>query len=79
MPPLGWKNRDTLMGDMPPQSGRRSYDPVLEDRVAAMHAMLTRMRPGSDAEALRALRDAFPEASLSERVAVLSGGVGRTS
>lgn len=78
MPPLGWKNRD-MQGDVPPQSGRRSYDPILEDRVAAMHAMLTRMRPGSDAEALRALRDAFPEASLSERVAVLSGGGDRTS
>jgi len=79
MAPLGGKTCDMLMGDVPPQSGRRSYDPALEDRVAAMHAMLTRTRPGSDAEALKALRDAFPEASLSERVAVLSGVVGRTS
>ncbi len=47
------------------------YDPVLEIRLEAMRALLARIRPGSDAEALRALRAAFPGSSLPERVAVL--------
>ena len=49
------------------------YDPALELRLEAMRALLTRLQPGSDAEALQALRAAFPGSSLTERVAVLAG------
>ena len=49
------------------------YDQALEIRLMAMRALLLRVRPGSDAEALHALRAAFPGSSLAERVAVLSG------
>ena len=48
------------------------YDRTLEIRLTAMRALLERVRPGSDAEALHALRAAFPGSSLSERVAVLA-------
>lgn len=51
--------------------GGDRYDRTLEDRLKAMRALLARVRPGSDAEALHALRAAFPGSSLSERVAVL--------
>jgi hypothetical protein len=40
-----------------------------------MRSLLARMSPASDAEALKALRDAFPQSSLAERVAVLAGGM----
>lgn len=73
MPSQSWKKSDTLVGDAPPPAGERGWNPVLEDRLAAMRAMLATMRPGSDAEALRALRTAFPETSLAERVAVMAG------
>ena len=49
------------------------YDQALEIRLMAMRALLQRVRPGSDAEALHALRAAFPGSSLAERVSVLSG------
>lgn len=52
-------------------SGR--YDQELEIRLMAMRALLQRVRPGSHAEALHALRAAFPGSSLAERVSVLSG------
>lgn len=45
---------------------------LLEGCVPQMQALLARVRPSSDAEALRALRTAFPSASLADRVAVLS-------
>ncbi len=48
------------------------YDQALEIRLMAMRALLQRVRPGSDAEALHALRAAFPGSSLAERVSVLS-------
>ena len=48
------------------------YDQALEIRLMAMRALLERVRPGSDAEALHALRAAFPGSSLAERVAVLA-------
>jgi len=37
-----------------------------------MRRMLADMQPGSTASALRVLRDAFPEASLEERVRALT-------
>ncbi len=45
---------------------------VLDSRIAEMRRMLADMQPGSAASALRALRDAFPEASLEERVRALT-------
>jgi hypothetical protein len=45
---------------------------ILDRRIAAMRRMLADMQPGSAASALRALRDAFPEASLEERVRALT-------
>lgn len=73
MPSQQWKKSDTVVGEVPPSSSERGWNPLIEDRVAGMRAMLATMRPGSDAEALRALRAAFPEATLAERVAVLAG------
>jgi hypothetical protein len=60
-------------------SGGDGFDPklvgrLLEDRIAAMKRLVLIMGPGSNAEALRALRDAFPDAPLSERVAALQRG-----
>lgn len=49
------------------------FKTALNRRVAAMRLMLDAMAIGSPAEALKALRDAFPDASLDERVrAVIS-------
>jgi hypothetical protein len=45
---------------------------MLDRRIADMRRLLAVMRPGSSAAALRALRDAFPEASLEERVRALT-------
>jgi hypothetical protein len=54
-------------------SGLGRYDQALEIRLSAMRALLARVRPRSHAEALHALRAAFPGSSLAERVSVLSG------
>ena len=45
---------------------------LLDRRIADMRRMLADMLPGSTASALRVLRDAFPEASLEERVRALT-------
>jgi len=45
---------------------------LLDHRIADMRRLLAGMEPGSAASALRALRDAFPEASLEERVRALT-------
>ena len=45
---------------------------MLDRRIADMRRMLANMEPGSAASALRVLRDAFPEASLEERVRALT-------
>jgi len=45
---------------------------LLDRRIADMRRMLADMQPGSTASALRVLRDAFPEASLEERVRALT-------
>jgi hypothetical protein len=56
----------------PVRDGEERYDRPLETRLQAMRDLLARVRPGSHAEALHALRAAFPGSSLSERVAVLT-------
>jgi hypothetical protein len=48
------------------------FEAVLDVRIAAMHRLLDAMAPISVAGALRTLREAFPEASLGERVRILS-------
>ena len=45
---------------------------LLDRRIADMRRMLADMQPGSTASALRVLRDAFPEASLEERIRALT-------
>jgi hypothetical protein len=45
---------------------------MLDRRIAEMRRILAEMQPGSVASALRALRDAFPEASLEERVRAIT-------
>lgn len=45
---------------------------ILDRRIAEMRRMLADMEPGSAASALQVLRDAFPEASLAERVRALT-------
>jgi len=45
---------------------------MLDRRIADMRRLLAGMQPGSAASALRVLRDAFPEASLEERVRALT-------
>jgi len=44
--------------------------------LRAMITLLTHSRPRSDAEALRLLRDGFPEASLAMRVAAFTASTG---
>jgi hypothetical protein len=61
------------LGECPPGHDPARYSPMLEERVAAMRAHLTTMRPQSDAEALQTLRRAFPGASLADRVAAIAG------
>jgi hypothetical protein len=48
-----------------------SFAALLDRRIVEMRRMVHLMQPGSHADTLRALRDAFPDASLAERVAVL--------
>lgn len=59
------------------EAGRTVSHPLagseLEFSIAEMRALLARTRPTSDAEALRALRHAFPAATLEQRVAAMSG------
>lgn len=45
---------------------------ILNDRISDMRRLLADLEPGSAASALRVLRDAFPEASLQERVRALT-------
>lgn len=54
-----------------PDAEVRAARGALDARIAAMRRVLELARPGSHAEALRALRDAFPDAALSERIAAL--------
>ena len=45
---------------------------TLDQRIAEMRRMLAAMKPGSTAGALRALRDAFPDIPLDERIRALT-------
>jgi hypothetical protein len=45
---------------------------MLDSRIAEMRRLLADMEPVTAASALRVLRDAFPEASLAERVRALT-------
>jgi hypothetical protein len=54
-------------------TGQTAYDPELEARIKAMRAFLDALDPGTDAEALKLLRQAFPELPLAERVAACGG------
>lgn len=58
------------LGECPP--GWTPEKGAIDGRIAEMRAHLARIRPTSDAEALRSLRTAFPDVSLAVRVAALS-------
>lgn len=45
---------------------------ALDERISEMRRMLEAMSPGSTRLALNALRDAYPDTSLDERVQALS-------
>lgn len=62
----------TVLGECPPGHDPSQTSPAVEKRVQEMRALLSRVRPSSDAEALQALRTAFPEASLAARVAAMA-------
>jgi len=62
----------TVLGECPPGWVPSQASDSVETRIAEMRALLARMRPASDAEALQALRTAFPEAALSMRVAAIA-------
>jgi hypothetical protein len=51
---------------------REEYSPVLDRRIAEMRRLLAAMQPASTASQLQALRDAFPDVPLDQRVRVLS-------
>jgi hypothetical protein len=52
-----------------PPAARTVHPSALDNRAAEMSAFLARFRPQSAAEALRILRNAFPDAPLELRVA----------
>ena len=54
--------------DAPPEAAAESTPPMLEMRVAAMRALLQSLGPVTDREALKLLRDAFPDLPLAERI-----------
>ncbi len=64
--------RRTVLGECPPGHDPADFSATVESRLSEMRALLARMQPSSDAEALQALRAAFPEASLSTRVAAIA-------
>ncbi len=66
-----------VLGECPPGWQADAHAMAIDARITEMRAFLARMRPSSDAEALKCLRDAFPEASLSARVAVIAGAARR--
>jgi hypothetical protein len=57
----------------PPDASEPGYGAELETRIGGMRALLAAIRPGSDAEALRVLREAFPDLPLAERVSACRG------
>ncbi len=60
------------LGECPPGHDPACWSAEIEDRVAAMRALLETLRPLTDAEALQTLRQAFPGASLADRVAAIA-------
>jgi hypothetical protein len=58
-----------LAVEKPPVTPARLGEPPVQD----MRAFLARLRPQSTAEALRLLRNAYPDAPLSLRVAACGG------
>jgi hypothetical protein len=54
------------------RSDNVDFSAILDRRIAEMRRMLADMKPVSAASALRVLRDAFPEATLAERVSALT-------
>ena len=63
-------------GESPPGHDPNDYSEAIESRMAEMRALLEQMSPATDAEALKALRAAFPETSLAARVAAISRRLG---
>lgn len=61
-----------VLGECPPGWVPSPHGAVIDARVAEMRALLARMRPASDAEALQCLRSAFPDVSLAARVAAMA-------
>lgn len=61
-----------VLGECPPGFTPMPHAAAIDGRVQEMRALLARTRPASDAEALRFLRSAFPEASLAARVAAMA-------
>lgn len=54
-------------------SSDETGEAALNARIAAMRRLIDQMKPGTGAEALRALREHFPDAELEERVAAVAG------
>jgi hypothetical protein len=52
---------------------QEAYEAELEEQIARMRQMLKLMGPGTGANALGAMRKAFPNRPLRERVAALKG------
>ena len=61
-----------VLGECPPGWTPTPHGAVIDARVTEMRALLARMRPVSDSEALQCLRRAFPESSLAARVAAMA-------
>jgi hypothetical protein len=60
------------------ESPSLSPDAPVTATMNRMTRLLKTVRPGSDAEALRMLRAAFPQTSLSDRIAALARHSGET-
>ncbi|MBZ9938247.1 hypothetical protein LB518_18250 [Mesorhizobium sp. BR1-1-16] len=58
---------ETLAADDP------RFVAALDLQIAQMRRVLTLMAPSSGAEALRAMRDAFPDSSFGERAMAVAG------
>ncbi len=61
-----------VLGEGPPGWSSTQHCAVTDSRVSEMRALLARMRPVSDSEALQCLRRAFPESTLAARVAAMA-------
>ncbi|MCE1235209.1 MAG: transferase [Hyphomicrobiales bacterium] len=70
--PEGAAPSDRPLGECPPGYRPTPAEAAIDARIVEMRAHLARMRPASDAEALKALRHAFPDVSLAVRVAAMT-------